>query len=114
MNVREFYSCALEQEPLCTALSKLLQVSHRVINSPDESGVPRGGHGHGRRHRPRVPSNLDVADGAVAPPRDELVDVEDEAEDHLDEHCQVQVPVYALLLGAQRPVGWVGRRLRIM
>ena len=89
------------------SLSKLLQVSHRVVNSPDEIGVPRGGHGgrgHRRRRRLRGPANLEVSDGAVAPPGDELVDVEDESDDDLDEHCQVQVPVYPLLLGPERPV----------
>ena len=81
-------------------------LTHRVVNSSDEIGVPHDGLGG--------PPNLDVSDGVVAPPRDELVDVEDESDDDLNEHCQVQVTVDALLLCPERPVGWNERtRLRI-
>ena len=50
-------------------------LTHRVVNSSDEIGVPHDGLGG--------PPNLDVSDGVVAPPRDELVDVEDESDDDL-------------------------------
>ena len=98
------------RSPRNRSLKKASSSSYRVVNAPDKVGdiipvLPRCGHCRRRRCRP---PNLDVADGVVAPPRDELVDVEDEADDDLDEHRQVQVPVDALLFGPQRPVRRMG------
>ena len=86
----------------------LLLLSYRVVDAPDEIGDVIA------VLRSCGPPHLDVADGVVAPPGDELVYVQDEADDDLDEHRQVQVPVDALLFGPQRPVRWRSSRLTLL